>query len=48
MHKALVRGIPPPPVFDSAPSIHASIPIPSFSSAPDFSTKNSQGNVEFN
>ncbi|CAO0790696.1 unnamed protein product [Mucor circinelloides] len=37
-NKALVRGIPTPPVFDSAPNIHAGIPIPSFSSAPDFST----------
>ncbi|KAF1799857.1 NRDE-2, necessary for RNA interference-domain-containing protein [Mucor lusitanicus] len=36
-NKALVRGIPAPPVFDSAPNIHAGIPIPSFSSAPDFS-----------
>ncbi|KAL9542170.1 hypothetical protein MBANPS3_008745 [Mucor bainieri] len=40
--KALVRGIPAPPVFDSAPNIHAGIPIPSFSSAPDFSAPRQQ------
>ncbi|CEP11433.1 hypothetical protein [Parasitella parasitica] len=41
-NKALTRGIPAPPVFDSAPSIHAGIPIPSFSSAPDFSAPKTQ------
>ncbi|KAK4511241.1 uncharacterized protein ATC70_012455 [Mucor velutinosus] len=42
-NKALVRGIPTPPVFDSAPNVHAGIPIPSFSSAPDFSATSRQG-----